>query len=563
MARQPRVLGTVQQTAGKASAAQGYVLWREEGSLGNAIPVPRRDATLVGTGADGELLLLGGTDARGAALTDAWRWSSGAWSVVTQTLPLPAGAAVAPTGRMLYVYGGVSPGAAPAGLARIDLSTLRSTVLASSGTAPAPRTAAALTYDRARQRLLLYGGRGADNTLLNDVWSFDLRTATWSAISTGCGSQGCPPPGERGAVIASGVDSALTVLPGKTPLKDLSWHLGRDGWLGSYEAVRPAGASFDCNGDGVPEAAHGLLCSGGTFWAAPGTLRCGTGAGLVCAAPPTPAVTPTTVAISGVKRAAIVDHETLVALTDKKLLVFSRAGGAWRQVGAQPVWAGAEALTVSAREVLVAGLTGLRVFDVSNPARPRPVQAVTTPMHLTDIRLVGTRAVAVSPAGIVTFVRGAAGWSLEATGEVLFKGPGQWQQLACGAVPAVLLEATNTMIALLRGWRLGDGPHLAGDGRYVFVTFGRDLLAWDLANGRPVLSATATVTGGSQPLNAIEAFARVAYVGAPDGKTALLLDSAGHLTIVGQHDLWLGVQGGFGLAVHLTQTGLEVADVTP
>ena len=54
-----------------------------------------------------------------------------------------------------------------------------------AGTAPEPRRGHRMVYDAARGRVVLYGGeRFADGTPLGDQWEFDGATATWTRITT-------------------------------------------------------------------------------------------------------------------------------------------------------------------------------------------------------------------------------------------------------------------------------------------------------------------------------------------------------------------------------------------
>jgi serine/threonine protein kinase len=62
------------------------------------------------------------------------------------------------------------------------------------GTAPMPRMNAALVWDSADQQLLLYGGIGANNHYLGDLWSFSMATKSWTLLK--CSGNG---PGYRAA----------------------------------------------------------------------------------------------------------------------------------------------------------------------------------------------------------------------------------------------------------------------------------------------------------------------------------------------------------------------------
>jgi hypothetical protein len=67
---------------------------------------------------------------------------------------------------------------------------------------PPPRRDAALGYDAARNRVILFGGRSGGSNL-NDTWAFDLKTRTWEPLATG----GVSRPPARFSMVA-GMDAA-------------------------------------------------------------------------------------------------------------------------------------------------------------------------------------------------------------------------------------------------------------------------------------------------------------------------------------------------------------------
>ncbi|MBL8233960.1 MAG: hypothetical protein JNL98_36025 [Bryobacterales bacterium] len=87
------------------------------------------------------------------------------------------------TNRML-LYGGCASGFGPCPLGDLwafDLLTNRWTEI-NGGTKPAARQWNGMGFDAARGRLVIYGGSG-DRGSLNDLWDFDPRTNSWTAIS--------------------------------------------------------------------------------------------------------------------------------------------------------------------------------------------------------------------------------------------------------------------------------------------------------------------------------------------------------------------------------------------
>lgn len=67
-----------------------------------------------------------------------------------------------------------------------------SDITPSSGPMPAARTNASAIYDIVRHRMLVFGGRAATGDL-NDIWSFDLTSHTWTDVTPSNGSA----PGAR------------------------------------------------------------------------------------------------------------------------------------------------------------------------------------------------------------------------------------------------------------------------------------------------------------------------------------------------------------------------------
>jgi hypothetical protein len=71
---------------------------------------------------------------------------------------------------------------------------------------------AALAYDGARHRLLLFGGKGDDDKNRNELWSFDLEAATWQQIRAD-GPQ--PPPREDHTLVVDTGNDQLVLFGGE------------------------------------------------------------------------------------------------------------------------------------------------------------------------------------------------------------------------------------------------------------------------------------------------------------------------------------------------------------
>ena|GEM_PF-4967022 len=137
-------------------------------------------------------LLVGGRDANGIASTDVW--ISRGWDAVPAFEKLEATSGPPPN---------VDRGAAS------SPSNLPGFVR--------PR----LWFDASRTRLLVLAGRTADDTPLDRVWSFDLRTRRWST-SVGVGGKGVPIPASAAlGQLASdpGAGRAYLVAPGENGMR--------------------------------------------------------------------------------------------------------------------------------------------------------------------------------------------------------------------------------------------------------------------------------------------------------------------------------------------------------
>ncbi len=116
----------------------------------------RSNHSMVWDAQDDLLFVFGGIDNQGNLLNDLWSYSP-----ATQT------------------WKELNAPTAAAGVCR-------------NNTIPAPRMNAAMVWDSVDQQILLYGGLGANNHYLGDLWSYSPATGTWAALA--CAGN---PPGAR------------------------------------------------------------------------------------------------------------------------------------------------------------------------------------------------------------------------------------------------------------------------------------------------------------------------------------------------------------------------------
>jgi hypothetical protein len=141
----------------------------------------------------GEVIVFGGANDR-AVLADAWSWDGEAWRRLDQRGAVPVARtfpAIAEDAsrNTVYVFGGnraLFGSGQPGDTVLSDFWNWDGTTWRSLGsTGPGPRAEAAMTFDHARNRLVLFGGYrgpGRQRVRLGDTWEWD--GTTWALKST-------------------------------------------------------------------------------------------------------------------------------------------------------------------------------------------------------------------------------------------------------------------------------------------------------------------------------------------------------------------------------------------
>ncbi len=145
------------------------------------------------TSATGELVLYGGQDNTSAALADLWvTRPDGTWE--RQTDPRSGARrlyAVTEAGPEAWVFGGVGADNDPLGdLWRIDRETLKFEPETVTGATPSARYGATLITDAARGRLLLFGGQG--QRARADLWQLGPAATSSGAEASPSGAEASP-----------------------------------------------------------------------------------------------------------------------------------------------------------------------------------------------------------------------------------------------------------------------------------------------------------------------------------------------------------------------------------
>ena len=147
-------------------------------------PSPRLDAAMAFDAKHRQMLLFGGMDSAGTALSETWVWHGGDWTRSSPThVPAPRqqfGLAYDPIREQVVLFGGAAGSTGPpygdtwiwTGDDWTQLAPPRS---------PSPRSGTQLAWDAARQQLVLFGGANLIQPL-GDAWGWD--GATWAPITT-------------------------------------------------------------------------------------------------------------------------------------------------------------------------------------------------------------------------------------------------------------------------------------------------------------------------------------------------------------------------------------------
>jgi hypothetical protein len=140
------------------------------------LPPGRAYHSLSWDGARARIVLFGGQSAS-SLLTDTWEWDGASWTMrAPQTSPPPRGhSAMAYDARAqrVVMFGGYENGNGVRGLSDTwewDGTTWTERAVVNT---PSSRVYQAMTYDSARQRVVLFGGSGTQVAALNETWEYD------------------------------------------------------------------------------------------------------------------------------------------------------------------------------------------------------------------------------------------------------------------------------------------------------------------------------------------------------------------------------------------------------
>jgi formylglycine-generating enzyme required for sulfatase activity len=221
--------------------------WQQQ-ALSSSPPARHGHAVSVDTTGN-NLVLVGGADGAGNPLDGTWVWSSippGNWS---EQLPVPKARMspalafdATPTRNRVVAFGGksVQTGADIDETWELDGSNWRRR---SPSVRPSPRSGAAMAFDSARGKVVLYGGRSQALGELGDTWEWN--GATWSNQFL----VPSPPPASGSQIVYdSGRSRIVGLFQGQV------WHLDASGWQQAVSDIQPParyhyGMAYDARRD--------------------------------------------------------------------------------------------------------------------------------------------------------------------------------------------------------------------------------------------------------------------------------------------------------------------------
>lgn len=202
-----------------------------------ASPSPRDGFAFAFDAARNNCVLFGGADANGAILNETWLWDGASWTQASPTGGVPAARYLCSTAfddarNRIVLFGGL--GAQSTLLGDTWEWDGSSWTAVSPPASPSPRLGASLVYDATLGKTLLFGGGTTAGALAPETWAWDGQT--WTQLPTTAS-----PQGRTFAAVAYDTAHGSTVLFGggdTWPYLGDTWKLPSNGASGFSGHVR-------------------------------------------------------------------------------------------------------------------------------------------------------------------------------------------------------------------------------------------------------------------------------------------------------------------------------------
>lgn len=236
-------------------------------------PAVRTEVQMAFDAAHGESVMFGGRNATGAQLDETWLWNGARWLQATPAVRPPAreGAAMAydVARRRLVLFGGAAGSIMRGDTWEWDGTTWIQLLPAVS---PPARTRTTAAYDPSRRRVVVFGGENPGVTY-GDTWEWD--GATWTELT----STQSPTARGHSALTWNSTRGSLTLFGGAAQVLSQfedTWELVGGVWAQQFTATRPGlrqGHSLTPSSDGTGVLAFGGLPNTGSATAELWRLR--------------------------------------------------------------------------------------------------------------------------------------------------------------------------------------------------------------------------------------------------------------------------------------------------
>jgi N-acetylneuraminic acid mutarotase len=238
---------------------------------GGRRPWARHGHAMVYDPSRGRIILFGGTSMAGLliGLNDLWIYDPAAntWTMLTPSGDVPPGRsghamAYDPVTRKVILFGGSAQSQYLGDTWTYDPASNSWTQINPLGDRPSARYAASLVFDPGLNKLLLFGGRDAND--LNDIWAFDPATKTWTRLNP---VGDVPPPRYHNGMVYD-TQAGRTILFGGNAqdvgyLNDTwTYDSAANSWTKLETEGEPPAARFACGLVFVPEAGRTILFGG-------------------------------------------------------------------------------------------------------------------------------------------------------------------------------------------------------------------------------------------------------------------------------------------------------------
>jgi hypothetical protein len=235
--------------AAHPAAAQGFT-WTAQGPIA---PISRIENAMVYDSGNQRMAMFGGYDLNFNRTNDMWEYNGSArvWANVTPAsgaIPSPRqGAAMAydPARQRILMFGGSDDAGTVLGDTWEWSTTAKTWTLLAPSPAPAARVGSRMVFDTANDRIVLHGGwNSSTSSFFSDTWAWNPTNRTWSNL--GSGFSGAFSPRTYHGFVYNTTNNRVTIFGGRAAAADLNdlWELQGNTWVNIPAGGPPPGRGW-------------------------------------------------------------------------------------------------------------------------------------------------------------------------------------------------------------------------------------------------------------------------------------------------------------------------------